>query len=182
MLFRKPRRASSAGGSGNVPLASSDFSSKRASTDFACSLTVAACRNLGPLLGSRRGKCPAATQLALACASCVTSMGVSDRPMLVACLAAMNPRGLWAKESAGGDSAPPPPGEVLMLALLACGTNVTGDAASAPAWLGAMERFVAALAQLPAPGAPKRVFEAALISAEGTAAEALKALAARATW
>lgn len=148
----------------------------------ACSLTVAACRNLGPLLGSRRGKCPAATQLALACASCVTSMGVSDRPMLVACLAAMNPRGLWAKESAGGDSAPPPPGEVLMLALLACGTNVTGDAASAPAWLGAMERFVAALAQLPAPGAPKRVFEAALISAEGTAAEALKALAARATW
>lgn len=69
-----------------------------------------------------------------------------------------------------------------MLALLACGTNVTGDAASAPAWFGAMERFVAALAQLPAPGAPKRVFEAALISAEGTAAEALKALAARATW
>eukprot|EP00964_Phaeocystis_antarctica_P133311 scaffold97515_cov63-Phaeocystis_antarctica.AAC.2 len=44
MLFRKPRRASSAGASGSVPLASSDVSSKRASTDFACSLTVACAR------------------------------------------------------------------------------------------------------------------------------------------
>ena len=70
----------------------------------------------------------------------------------------------------------------LLLALLACSTKVTGDAASAPALAGAMERFVAALAQPPAPGAPKRAFEAALGSAGGTAAEALKALATRATW
>ena len=147
----------------------------------AVSLAVAACRNLGALLGARRARCPAASRLAMACARCVAKM---EPPMLVACLAATQPKGLWAKHVAGDEmgDAPSPPGEALVMALLACAPQVCGSEATRPAWTGAMERYAVALAQLPPPGAPRRALEAALASAEGAAADALKALAARAPW